>query len=178
MFLVPTIHSCSCYVHLYTLFPLAIEHEGQPTPKLCKAFGVRGRQTLSPGHHSKVRVSQVLSILMFQSLVGLTYKIRLSSYNFSNQDLQLIHESIFSPPDLLRLVIKISYQAADHLTQLESKTQMVYQSLKRLFFFGGQAQIILHLTPGLLGGIIFHQLDGFPLGKVMFHSVNLDIFQP
>ena len=58
MFLVPTIHGCSCYIHLCTLFPLTIEHEGQPNPKLGEAFGVRVRQRLSPGHHSEIGVSQ------------------------------------------------------------------------------------------------------------------------
>ena len=115
---------------------------------------------------------------MLQSLVGLTYKFRLSSYNFSNQDLQLVHKRILSLPDFLRPVIKISYQGADHLTQLKSKTQMVYQSLKRMLFLGGQAQIIFHLTSGLLGGEIFHQLDGFPLGQATFQGVDLDVFQP
>ena len=49
---------------------------------------------------------------------------------------------------------------------------------ERLFFFGGQAQIIFNLTPGLLGGVIFHQQDGFPLGQAMFYGINPDILQP
>ena len=83
----PTIHSCSCYTHLCTLLPPAIKHESQPTLRLCETLGVRGRQILSPGHHPKVGVSQILSKLMLQSLVGLTYEFRLSSYNFSDQRL-------------------------------------------------------------------------------------------
>ena len=55
---------------------------------------------------------------------------------------------------------------------------MIYQSLKRLLFLRGQAQIILHLTPSLLGGVIFYQLDCFLLGQVTFYSVHLDILQP
>ena len=116
MFLIPTIHSCSCYTCLCALLPPAKKHQGQPTPKLCKTLGVRGRQTLSPGHHSKVGVSQILSKLMLQSLVGLTYEFRLLSYNFSDQNLQLISKSILGFLDLLRLVVKISYQGVDHLT--------------------------------------------------------------
>ena len=116
MFLVPTIHCCSCYNCLCMLFLLAIKHEGQPTPKLCKTLRVRGRQTLSPGHHSKVGVSQILSKLVLQSLVGLTYKFWLLSYNFSDQDLKLVCKSILGLPDLLRPVVKIYSQGTDHLT--------------------------------------------------------------
>ena len=96
-------------------FPLAIKHEGQPTPKLCKTLRVRGRQTLSPGHHSEVGVSQILSKLVLQNLVGLTYKFWLLSYNFSNQDLQPVCKSILGLPDLLRLVVKICNQGSDPL---------------------------------------------------------------
>ena len=55
---------------------------------------------------------------------------------------------------------------------------MINQSLKRLLFPGGQAQIVLYLTPSLLGGIIFYQLDCFPLGQAMFYCINPDILQP
>ena len=59
------------------------------------------------------------------------------SHNFSDQDLQFICEHTLSLFWMLGPIIKIPYQGADHLTQLNSKTEMVYQSLKGLFAFMG-----------------------------------------
>ena len=105
-------------------------------------------------------------------------KFWLPSYKLSDQDLGFIGKSIFSFPGLLEPVVKISNQGADSLTRLKGKAQMINQSLKRLLFFGGQAQIVLYLTPSLFRGIIFHQLDCFPLGQATFYCINPDVLQP
>ena len=105
-------------------------------------------------------------------------KFQLLSYNLSDQDLQFIGKSVFSFPGLLKLVVKISNQGADSPTRLKGKAQMINQFLKRLLFLGGQAQIVLYLTPSLSGGIIFNQLDCFLLGQVTFYCINPDILQP
>ena len=178
MFWVPTFHGCSGYICPHTLFSLAIEHKGQPTPKLGETLGVRGRQALSPGHHSEIWVSQILHKLIFQWLVGLIDKFRFpcnhlpdricnSSAKVSSVSLVLWHR-----------FIKVSNQGADSLTRLKSEAQMVDQSLKWLLLLGGQAQIIFYLTSCLLWGIIFHQLDCFPLGQATLNSVNPDVLQP
>ena len=105
-------------------------------------------------------------------------KFWLLSHNFSDQYLQFISKSIFSFPGLLEPVVKISNQGADSLTRLKGEAQMINQSLKRLLLLGGQAQIILYLTPSSFRGIIFYQLDCFPLGQATFYCVNPDILQP
>ena len=79
---------------------------------------------------------------------------------------------------LLRLIVKISYHGTDSLTGLKFEAEMIYQSLKGLVSFGGQAQIIFHLKPCMLRGIVFYQLDDFPLGQVTFYNVNPDILDP
>ena len=125
--------------------PPAIKCQHQVTPELGETFGVRGRQTLYPGHYSKVGVPQVLGKLMFQCLVCLADKFGLSSYNFSHQHLQLVCKHVFSLLGLLTPIIEIHNQATDCLAGLKCKAQMVYQSLKRLFTLGGEAQIMLYL---------------------------------
>ena len=55
---------------------------------------------------------------------------------------------------------------------------MVNQSLKGLFALRGQAQIIFHFKLSMLKGIIFHQLDSFPLGQVTFQNMNPDDLEP
>ena len=47
----------------------AAKYNCQVTLKLNEAFGVRGSQTLSPGHHSEIGVSQVVGKLMLQGLI-------------------------------------------------------------------------------------------------------------
>ena len=92
------------------LFPPAVEHQGQPTPKFSKTLGVRGRQTLSPGNYSEIGIPEVLDELVFQCLVGLINKFRFSNHNFLDKHLQLIYKYILSLPGLLGLVVKISNQ--------------------------------------------------------------------
>ena len=53
---------------------------------------------------------------------------------------------------------------------------MIYQTLKGLFTFEGQAQLIFYLKLWMHGGIVFYQLDGFPLGQVTFQYVEPDVF--
>ena len=98
-------------LQMLQLLPLhtsaTIKHQIQLTLELGETFGVRGRQTLSAGHHSKVGVSQIWGELIFQWLVHLADEFRLLSYNFSHQHLQLICKHVFSLLGLLGLVIKV-----------------------------------------------------------------------
>ena len=54
---------------------------------------------------------------------------------------------------------------------------MIHQSLKGLFVLGGQAEKIFNLKTCMFRGIIFYQLDGFPLGQVIFQYIDPDVFQ-
>ena len=51
------------------------------------------------------------------------------------QYLQLICECTLSLPCFLWLIIEIPYQGTDYFTRLESKTEIVYQSLKGLLTY-------------------------------------------
>ena len=131
-----------------------------------------GSQTISPGHYSTVRVSQVLQILMLEGLVYFPQEYRFMSYNLSYQYLHLINKNILGLSWLLQPIVKITYWEADILTGLKSKTQRVYQFLKGLFTFGGQAQVVLHLKPHMLRGVVFHQLNCFTLGKLVLKYIH------
>ena len=70
-FCVLTIHCCRCCMYCLCMLTSVIKHQCQSTPELYKTLGVRGRQTWSPCHHSKIGVSQNLGELMFKSLIYL-----------------------------------------------------------------------------------------------------------
>ena len=137
VFYVPTIHCCRCHIHCLHMLPPAVEHQCQLTPELGEAFGVRGRKTLSPGNHSEVGVSKVMGKLVFQCLVHLTDEFMLVIYNFSHQHLQLICKHILGVLGLLRPIIEICYQGTDSLAGLKCEAEIIYQSLKGMFTFGG-----------------------------------------
>ena len=78
----------------------------------------------------------------------------------------------------MRPVIKVANQGANSFTRLNCKTQVIYQPLERLFAFGCQAQIILHLQPHMLRSIIFHQVNSFSLQKLALPNIHPYVHQP
>ena len=74
--------------------------------------------------------------------------------------------------------MKISYQGTDSPAGLKHEVKMVNQCQKGLFALGGQAQIVFNLDPSMLGGVIFHQLDSFPLGQVMVQNMYPGVLEP
>ena len=119
----------------------------QLTPELGKTRG-QGKPSIVPWPPLQRRGYQIVSILGFQGLICLPPK---------NPGLQatIFLNSICSPSanaSLVSLGFGPGYKnsGTDHLAQLKSKTKMVYQSLKGLFTFGGQAQIIFLLELHML----------------------------
>ena len=84
--------------------------------------------------------------------------------------------SIFTFSQLLWLIVEIPYQGTYCLTRLKGKTKMEYQSLKGLFAFGGQAQVIFNLKWHMLWGVILNQLNCFTLGRLVLWYLHLYIF--
>ena len=68
-----------CCINCLCAFSLAAKHHGHLTLKL--EWNSQS-QTLSPGCHSKVGVSQIVSILMSEGLICLPQEFWLMSYNF------------------------------------------------------------------------------------------------
>ena len=116
-------------------------------PKLGEAFRVWQSETLFPGHNSKIGVSQIMCVLMLEGLVTFTQELRFMSYNFSYQYFQLVYKSTLGLSWLLWPIVKFTYQGTESLTWLKSEAQIVYQYLKGLFAFKGQAQIVFYLKP-------------------------------
>ena len=159
---------CWCCVECLCMFTLASKHHCEVVNEMGETFGVWGSQTLFPGHNSKVGISEIVCLLMFEGLFIFPLELRFMSYNFLTSIDRSSTKAFFINLGFCNWLWISPIRELTISDNWKARHQMVYQSLKGLFTFWGQAQVIFHLKLHMLRGVFLNQLNCFMLGKSAF----------